>query len=200
MAIYVDDTVIFAKNKNSITDIENLLKSQYIITNLGTVSHLLGIEINQTENGITLHQGRMIQDTLLRYGMQNCTPAKTPIDANEQFTNKEEITKDEKDYMRDRNLIGSLLYIARNTRPDILYVITKLAQFVNNARKLHWNAAKRVMRYLNGTKEMALHYEYLDEVDKCNFRFYSDSDWANGPIDRKSVAGMAVFLGKSLID
>jgi len=55
-----------------------------------------------------------------------------------------------------RKLVGKLLYLAVATRPDIAYVVGVLCRFVENPGEAHWNAAKRVLRYLKGTVDMSL--------------------------------------------
>lgn len=57
-----------------------------------------------------------------------------------------------------RQLIGSLMYVALSTRPDILYITSKLSQFISNPGKIHWIQAKRVLRYLTATKDKVLTY------------------------------------------
>ena len=84
-------------------------------------------------------------------------------------------------------LIGELLWIAMNARPDITFAVVTLSRFLKAPRLVHWTAAKRVVRYLLGTKDLALNYS-LSSVPRPTG--YSDSDWARNPIDRKSISGI----------
>ena len=61
---------------------------------------------------------------------------------------------------------------------------------------IHWNAMKRVLRYLKGTRNMGLHIKHCDEL---NLSGYSDADWACSPDDRKSTAGYLVYFGDTRV-
>ena len=85
------------------------------------------------------------------------------------------------------------MYAALATRPDIAYAVTALCQFMANPAVSHWNAAKRVFRYLQGTQEHALVYGGHGGKDQPLYG-YSDSDWGNDVNDRRSVTGWVFFL------
>jgi hypothetical protein len=86
-------------------------------------------------------------------------------------------------------LIGSLMYLALGTRPDIAYAVNWLAQFTSDPKPLHWTAVKRVFRYLKFTKHHKLTYGGDDEdIRNTNLNFFCDADWANDATDRKSIS------------
>lgn len=74
-----------------------------------------------------------------------------------------------------REIIGGLLYLARMTRPDISYAVTLLARFMSNPGRIQWEAAKRLLRYVEGTKKMALTYGMESSV----LIGYTDNDWGS---------------------
>jgi hypothetical protein len=76
--------------------------------------------------------------------------------------------------------VGALMYLAIGTRPDIMYTVSKLAQFNANPGPEHWKAVKHVMRYLQGTKGLRLTYRSngLDTMSSELFDTYSDADHA----------------------
>ena len=82
-----------------------------------------------------------------------------------------------------RAIVGCLLYIAKQTRPDILAIESKLSRYLENPGKVHWMAAKRVLRYLKGTDGLQL-------LGAC------DADWASGVDDRRSTTGFAFRIQK----
>ena len=55
-------------------------------------------------------------------------------------------------------MIGSLMYLASATRPDISFALSKLSRFMSNPGTDHWNALEMVMRYLVGTMSYVIHY------------------------------------------
>ena len=82
-----------------------------------------------------------------------------------------------------RQLIGSLMYLV-NTRPDICFAVNSLSQFMVEPRRVHWVAAKHVLRYLQGTLDYGLDYRQGDGIRLAR---YTDSDWAGCAFDRKST-------------
>ncbi|GBE85505.1 hypothetical protein SCP_0800220 [Sparassis crispa] len=84
--------------------------------------------------------------------------------------------------------IGSLMYAALGMRPDIAFAVMALSQFMQNPGRAHWEAAKRVLRYLKGTRERWLTYgQTRDGVEG-----FSDADWGSSE-HRHSISGY-VFL------
>lgn len=94
-----------------------------------------------------------------------------------------------------RQLIGSLIYLT-NTRPDLSYAVSILSRFMQEPRDSHWNAAKRVLRYIQGTKDFGLLY-----TKTKNFVLggYSDADFAGSIDDRASTSGYLMNMGSAAV-
>lgn len=90
--------------------------------------------------------------------------------------------------------VGSIMYAAMGTRPDLAFAIQTLSQFNHNPSTEHWKAVKRVFRYLNGTQDLGITYDGLASNNVITVEGYSDSDWANNQINRRSISGSAFFL------
>ena len=88
------------------------------------------------------------------------------------------------------SLVGSLMHPQVCTRPDLAFTISVLGRFQSNVGEAHWNAAKRVLRYLQRTKDHMLVYR---RTESLVLEGYSDSDFAGCPDDMKSTTGY-VFL------
>ncbi|XP_053994677.1 uncharacterized protein LOC128884974 [Hylaeus volcanicus] len=132
--------------------------------------------------------------------MSDCRPAYTPLEPGIKLT-KEDCPANEKDREEMINvpyceLISSLMYVARNTRSDIAYAVTKLAQFSSNAGKVHWTEAKRILRYLSKTSDLGLKYE----KGAATLEMWTDADWAGDIDDRHSFSGTPVTIGGNLVD
>ena len=84
--------------------------------------------------------------------------------------------------MRNSQIIGSLMYLASATRPDILLAMSKLSRFMSNPGDNHWRALERVMRYLKGTVGYGTHYTgYLKVLEGyCDANWISDDDDVHG--------------------
>ena len=93
-----------------------------------------------------------------------------------------------------RELIGSLLYLAVTTRPDILFSVNCLSQLQEKPTVAAWSGCKRILRYLKGTKNVKLVYKKLLHNSNFNIDLYVDADWASDPTDRKSVSGYVLMF------
>jgi hypothetical protein len=104
--------------------------------------------------------------------------------------------------LRYRSLIGAFLWIARCTRPDILFAVMYLSQFSNFATKVHWQALLRVLRYLKTTLKtpFVLKLNGATSTSSVIVTIVTDSDWASDRTDRKSFSGCAVLLDGALIN
>jgi hypothetical protein len=83
-----------------------------------------------------------------------------------------------------------------NTRPDICFAVNTLSQHMVDPRRVHWIAAKHILRYLKGTIEYGLQYIQRDQIRLMG---YSDSDWVDNTVDRKSTYGGCFSLGSGMI-
>lgn len=91
-----------------------------------------------------------------------------------------------------RMVIGSLQYLSF-TRPDISYAVNKLSQFMHRPTMDHWQAAKRVLRYLVGTPT---HGIFLSSSNTLDLHAYSDADWAGDSDDFVSTNAYVIYLGR----
>ncbi|GFU34167.1 retrovirus-related Pol polyprotein from transposon TNT 1-94 [Trichonephila clavipes] len=156
LCMYVDDLAIFCNNDKMYEDIVSKIKNVFEVVENKT-NEFLGMEIEKCENGIYLSQCDYINSLLVKHNLENCKSVKTPIVKGEDkiFPSTNEFI----DITMYQELIGELLYLANRTRPDISFVISYLSQFNHNPEKRHYNLAKRVLRYLMGSKDKKLFYE-----------------------------------------
>ncbi|XP_047325224.1 uncharacterized mitochondrial protein AtMg00240-like [Impatiens glandulifera] len=103
-----------------------------------------------------------------------------------------ELLKDPEKY---RRLVGRLIYL-NFTRPDLAYSVQQLSQFMNEPNIVHWQAALRVVRYLKGSPSLGLFYSFNNNL--C-LEAFSDADWGNCDVSRRSLTGFCIKLGDSLI-
>ncbi|XP_047175256.1 secreted RxLR effector protein 161-like [Vigna umbellata] len=93
-------------------------------------------------------------------------------------------------------VVGSLMYAQTCTRPDINFDVRMLDRYQSNPGMDHWKAAKKVLRYLQGTKEYMLTYRKSDHLEVID---YSDSDYAECVDSRKSTFGYVYLLARGTI-
>src|SRR6202522_1567400 len=89
-----------------------------------------------------------------------------------------------------REAIGGLNWVAIGTRPDIAFVVGQLAQFMESPGKVHWEAVKRVLRYLKGTKDLRLTY---GKRGTRGMEAFVDADGATQE-DRRAISGFVITI------
>jgi hypothetical protein len=176
--VYVDDTLFFAKDDAVIDHhISELRKLDFELTEEGEVTQFLGIEIHKDANGvITMTQKGLIDNilTLLQLkddSKQHKTPAISPPLHSDEDGPEREMT------WNYRSAIGMLIYLARNTRPDIEYAVHQCARFQINPKKSHENAVKRIGRYLLGTRNKGIIFK-PDQSKLGTLECFVDADFA----------------------
>ena len=109
--------------------------------------------------------------------MHDGSAMSTPLDPNLKLEPCEPSTEPVSQYGNYVSLTGSLMYAAIGTRPDIAYAVNKLCSFNSNLDLVHWTAAKRVLRYLRGTKELGI--TYTNGGMKGEFYGYTNASFTN---------------------
>eukprot|EP00253_Pinus_taeda_P014095 PITA_14095 len=94
-----------------------------------------------------------------------------------------------------RQLVGSLLYLT-HSRPDLSYAVGAISRYMQEPHELHWKAAKRILRYVQGTITFGIHYAADNAFNLLGF---TDFDWAGDNIDRKSTSGYSLSVGSGPI-
>ena len=147
------------------------------MTDLGETKRFLGVEItrDRAKRIIRISQERYINEVLLRFGMQDCKPMKTPLPQNPALTPYTEAEADPEDRLLYQSMLGSVMYAMLWTRPDLGYAVSLLGRFSANPGPSHWNAMKHLLRYLKHSKQIIVEY---NGNQPFNFHGYSDSDWA----------------------
>lgn len=125
--------------------------------------------------------------------MSDANPVSTPMEVNFKLNNELNKSKCESnENLPYQSLIGSVMYLAVNTRPDIAYATSFLCRFNTCYTEVHWKAAKRVLRYLKGTFDLSI--VYVKSYGKISVEGYADADWANNELDRRSYSGSVFKL------
>ena len=191
--IYVDDIIITSSKAFAITELLTLLKSEFAIKDLGGLNFFLGIEVVPSFSGVLLTQQRYILDLLKRTNVAIAKPVCSPMAPSTHLSLFEgEHFSDATLY---RSTVGALQYLSI-TRPDIAFTVNKLSQYMHQPTLLHWQAVKRLLRYLKHTITHGLH---LQPSNTTVLQAFTDADWAGNRDDRRSTGGFCVFLGKNLI-
>lgn len=191
--VYVDDILITGNQTSQVKDITVSLNKLFALKDLGELDFFLGIQVNNTCEGLLLTQTKYIRDLLKKTKMLTAKDITTPM-ISSQHLSKHDACPLEDPYLY-RSTVGALQYVTV-TRPELAFSVNKVCQFMQSPTDVHWRAVKRILRYLRGTMKFGLHLRRCDDLSLTAF---CDADSGNNPDDGRSTSGMAVFLGTNLI-
>ena len=166
------------------------IQKEFEIKDLGDVSTFLGIEVEKDAVGdFYVSQGNYIKKIVEEAGLVNAKISKVPLDPGyAKLESSEQIPDHEY-----RKLIGMLLYVSVNSRPDITASVSILSQRMSSPTKVDMNEVKRVIRYLKGTIDLKL--KVSDVQNELVLEAFSDANWGEDRTDRKSNSGYLCLLG-----
>ncbi|KAJ9560396.1 hypothetical protein OSB04_005556 [Centaurea solstitialis] len=193
LIIYVDDIILTTSSDQLRQQLMTILAGEFAMKDLGPLSYFLGISVTRTGDTLFLSQHAYAKDIIHRAGMDSCKPAATPVDTQSKLASEPDSLFD--DPTTYRSLAGALQYLTF-TRPDIAYAVQQICMHMHSPCMAHWNALKRIIRYLQGTTDYGLHLRYSSAL---SIRAYTDADWAGCPDTRRSTSGYCVYLGDNLI-
>ena len=173
--VYIDDVIWAGPDKSLIMKVMDSLKDDLEMTVEGDVSAYLGIDFERLNNGqIKLKQYGLIDKVLKATGLQDCNPDKTP--ASQTPLGKDQDGEDYAEQWSYASVVGMLLYLASNSRPEIAYAVHQCARFTHNPKTSHAKAVKRICRYLKGTRDQGM---TLTPSKEClSVDCYVDADFA----------------------
>jgi len=182
-------------------EVKAKLSEKYKITNLGPASQFLGIEIQRDDTGISIGQKTYITRILRWFGMEHTHGVSMPMDPNsklEMAKNWGEKKLEQEDITDYQAVVGSRMYAALATRPDISYAVAALSRYKPRPFTGNMTSGKRVLLYPKSTADFRLHFSGNGigiGIGNCLIG-YSDSHWANDSADHKSQGGH-VFLASN---
>lgn len=193
IALHVDDGLVAANDDGDIDMVAKLL-SRHFEMKIMNVGCFLGVEIEQGSDGsIFIHQEAYTERILQKYGMQNVGSVGVPADPNQPLHKFDETDDSTYPY---REVVGSLMYLAVGTRPDIAYAVGVVSRFLEHPKLVHERAVKRILKYLSGTIDFGLLYIHSNNANVIG---YSDADYAGDIDTRKSTTGYCFMFANALI-
>ncbi|KAE8656940.1 hypothetical protein F3Y22_tig00116997pilonHSYRG00655 [Hibiscus syriacus] len=192
--VYVDDTVITGQLVTTIKRVVQSLKINFSLKDLGELNYFLGIEVQRSPQGLMLSQKKFISELLEKSNMMKATSTSTPMVVSNKL--QKDVGKLIEDAREFRSMVGALLY-ACHTRPDIVYSVSKVAQFMHEPSETHMQVAKRILRYLAGTVEYGLLFKPSREA--LRIVAFAEVDWGGCVDDRRSMSRHCVLLGGNMV-
>ena len=196
-AIYVDDSLNSNNDQSMFREFRKKFEKKFKIKTCDQVDSFLGVRVllDPVKKCLTIHQRHYIEACLQKFNLADCKGVHTPM-AGCRLS-----VKDQPDHVDStmqslyREMVGSLLFIASWTRPDIAFAVSELSRFISNPGSVHLTAAKRVFRYLKQTVSDGITYRLgMDEFPINTLWGFVDSDWAGCPDTRRSTSGSVFIL------
>ncbi|CAI7757227.1 unnamed protein product [Closterium sp. NIES-53] len=193
--VYVNDLVFATANTEALILVKSELQKRHTCTDLGELRSYLGLQItrDRARRTITLTQSHMVHQVLQRFGFQFSSPHPTPLSTSHSLLAppSDESVEPSGPYPE---LVGCLMYLMTCTRPDLAYPLSLLARYVAPGRhgKVHWDAAKRVLRYLCSTSGMGL---VLGGRGPVVLTGHADASWVDNSATQRWSQGYTFSLG-----
>ncbi|CAI7806310.1 unnamed protein product [Closterium sp. NIES-54] len=189
------DLVFATADTEALAHVKSELQKRHTCTDLGELTSYLGLRItrDRAQRTITLTQSHMVQQVLQRFGFTYSSLHSTPLPTGHSLSAppSDESVEPSGPYPE---LVGCLMYLMTCTRPDLVYPLSLLARYVATGRhqKVHWDAAKRVLRYLCSTSGMGL---VLGGRAQVVLTGHADASWVDDLATQRSSQGYTFSLG-----
>ncbi|CAI7879409.1 unnamed protein product [Closterium sp. NIES-53] len=199
VTVYVDDLVFATADTEALAHVNSELRKRHTCTDLGELTSYLGLRItrDRAQRTITLTQSHMVQQVLQRFGFTYSSPQSTPLPTGHSLSAPpaDECVEPSGPYPE---LVGCLMYLMTCTRPDLAYPLSLLARYVAPCRhrKVHWDAAKRVLRYLCSISGMGL---VLGGRARVVLTGHADASWVDDLATQRSSHGYTFSLGSGSV-
>ncbi|KAG8499759.1 hypothetical protein CXB51_006518 [Gossypium anomalum] len=166
------------------------LHNEFALKDMGEFHYFLGAEVSRSSSGsLHLSEQKYIQELLARSSMSHTKSVHTPMVSSSVLSKSE--SEPLADLTEYRSLAVALQYIVL-TRPDIVYAVNRVCQFMHAPTTAHMVALKRILRYLRGTLSHGLVFRQSDRLSLVG---YADANWGLDFDDRRSTTGYCVYFG-----
>jgi len=167
-----------------------LLQEEFKIT-IGLLENFLGMQIKCQSNGsIFVTQEAYTNKILQKFNMAEAKGVSTSASREESDNHKDVSSK-----VPYREAVGSLMYLAAATRPDIAFAVNKAARVMDRPAEKDWNNVKRIFRYLRSTSNYGLRYTR----GPGELKVFSDADFAGDKVTRRSTMGVIAIVANGAV-
>ena len=199
IVLYVDDAGIAAPRQELIDElVEQLRNKGFELTVEGSFAEFLGIKFESRKDGsIEMTQQGLIKKILKAMNLEECNPNWTPARADALGSDPEgELFDEDWNY---RSIVGMMLYLSTNSRPDIAFAVSQVCRFGFAPKKSHGRAVKMIARYLARTSDKGT---IVKPSKQLQLDLYCDADYAGlhklepdrNPNCAKSRGGYIIML------
>ncbi|KAJ9490931.1 hypothetical protein VN97_g2331 [Penicillium thymicola] len=196
--VYVDDLLVLSPSIHLIQEFNTAISKLFDTSDKGLLERYLAINVHygkgvDDDGTIYLSQLDYVDKILQRFGLDRCNPCATPMNEKQALTPFDG-TASKAEIKEFQTKIGTLIWLMVSTRPDISFVVIKLAKHAKNPGSTHFQALKKVFRYLVGSKHLSIAFSPAHQEPACQGHLigYCDADWA-GPHSEKGLSTSGSF-------
>ena len=144
VTVHVDDLI--TDSEEEMIDLKTSLANHFKMKDMGVLHYCLGVSVTIKDGVLQISQEQYIGKIMRKYKLQDCKTVSTPMDLNVKLVKDDGYSKPV-DVVQYHSMVGSLIYAAIATRPDIAYAVAALAKFNSSPTEAHLTTVKRVFRY-----------------------------------------------------
>jgi hypothetical protein len=181
LIVHMDDCTLTGSCPKLMVKYKEKLDSIFPLTDLSNIHFLLGIQVvyDQHHHTISLSQSSFIDTIIARFSLTDAKPYNTLMVPSATYSKHDSpfspIDLAHMCKVPYHEAIGSLMYVAVTTHPDISFIVSTLSQFLDNLGEVHWEAVKCIFCYLKGTCDHMLTYR----MERQELHGYTDADGAS---------------------
>jgi hypothetical protein len=189
LTVHVDDQLIASNNRSALDAFKTRLNARFECKDQGPVNYFLGFNVirDRSKRTLSISQEHYLENLLHRFNMSDCHPSKTTLPTTFKPQPATDEEHEEAKHMDYPQVVGSIMYAATISRPDLAYPANLLARYISKWSLEHYKAAKHLMRYIRGTTDLCLTYDA--DAGKRIVLGYADADWGGCLDTRRSTTG-----------
>ena len=197
LALFVDDGLVASNNVETLKIIIKRLSETFKIT-VENSNVFVGMQIERDRERKTLmiHQSAYTRKIIKKFGMADAKTVSVPADPHAALSPTEEDEK-ESNNVPYREAVGSLVFLAAVSRPDIAFAVNSVSKYLSKHNATHWRAVKRIFAYLQGTIDYGI--KYVSGGSEAMLIGFSDADYAGDVETRRSTTGYVFCLSNGAV-
>ena len=203
LAIYVDDILILSNSENTLCKAKSELHASFSMQDMGALHYCLGIQVIQdpSQGIIQINQKSYIESLLKKYNMSKCKGIATPLPISLKTKTSTSSMTQTSDMVAFpyANILGGIRYLVTCTRPDICFAANFLSRYMQAPSPIHTQHLKRLLRYLQETKDFGITYSACQPLTTPYLTCYSDADWGGDEDTLQSTSGYVYLLSNGAI-
>ena len=187
VAVYVDDLVFATRTKESMAELKDMVAKKFKSKDLGPINFILGLKVirRRSDRKMWISQELNANTIVDKFNARSWNATDTPVVGSQRL---EAVPRDQdmSEGLKKkpfRQAVGSLMYLMIGSRPELAYAVQNVSKYLSKYSLAHWEAVKRIIRYVKGTTDHGLEYG----GDSVALTAYSDSDYADDTDYREST-------------